>query len=1414
MPSKEGKLPRRETNDGASGSGSSHSIAPGRVSKRADSDRKRTQNRIAQKCLRERRAASGRHIANMLETMQFTTETDQVKQYSKLLEAQVKLVKDNQQMEDALFRMRKKLLSLSNAAATAAEDPVFDMILGRQAPQKDSTSDEERQDVVEENSSESNQPTVSNIETEAAETTINTTSPEILSTTAPAQVDALADNDTMDTIHVMFDNYIVPESGNEPQPSQADSIECYFAFDEPDLPQAGEFLLPMEDSSGQSNMFSDAPSGPTHNLNAMLQVSPWDMYSFAPAQKLTLYSGVEFSRKILQAASICISRIRQMALARHLSTDLITKQVAVATVHMLGTNSGLLQYLYGVNGAAYMERTVYWRLTGARRSLVPEPFRPTPLQCSSLSTSIGPVIDFLNWPEIRDQLILAGKNLDMDAFSRDVVFNTVIEVPEQNLAVNVFGQFRHQKRQQEDYSQFTSCGSNTKCSPTSTSPSGIKMPASALDEGWIYFEIDRTESDFQSWAADPIEEALSRRLWRKVQQFTKGTDPNLFLQDEDWLEDAPCNTPLESALGRIDPKFCAERTRLGQLLGNTPSWKVDKELANKYPFLDLSSTTHFTRPCQLSSPRTLALTTPRLAQQSILLLALMACCAAAAYIVWRLVSLHDHLERLFSQKTIGAETGGDLFLSPPFESNNVSGFIGQYRPDSEVGEITRNPEAKSHTTSNRYSTCVLSLRGITCGACVAQIATAVNNMPGVRSCRISLALSRVMIEYNGDLIQPPTIVSIIQDTGYDAWECPPSQGHRNLRDTLNTLAEAGAAWNQTSKQLRTNFGITMSLSTAIFAVSAIGTYARRPVYIHLCTGVEIVLAFVCLCVSRSMHLQAYKSFVGGIPRTVSTLASVGTILAFFHSLTLLGLPTRNGYDWGQPQDYKPTGSLASMAMLCTVVLGGQVAKHTVSRRSLGHTSLLANLFPPTAMIHSEGAQNRLDDPEYMVVTSLLQPGDIVRVPKGERVPADGVVVSGKASLNQSWLTGDDNPVQASSGDNILAGCLVVDGEIALQVERCGLDTRLGQLIERVSAADIEPTNTSSNGMSSSRIRWPVLPGKGRVVPISLVSAAVGQLELAWHHTSHKGYSADPWSIILAIERHAGDHPLTRAIVRIAEAQCGRATILPSVTNARYEPGRGVQGWVSLENGYLLHVAVGSRGWMKSLGIEVDWSLIPQEWRSTINTTVCVAFNKEQIGIIVLKDKLRPCAQPLISGLLNQGLEVGIITGDSWAAATTVAQALRIPRGNVHAELLPLDKARIVKEAKRNGPVIVVGDNYNDMAAFSEASVGVYVGCDDHDTHGADAAIHTISGAEKHEMGLVRLLRLIKTAKATVRRVHQNTYISFGYNIMALFLASGFLQQFDRRLVLTPIMASIGMCFDSFVVVWNGSRIAVDDETAK
>jgi P-type Cu+ transporter len=301
----------------------------------------------------------------------------------------------------------------------------------------------------------------------------------------------------------------------------------------------------------------------------------------------------------------------------------------------------------------------------------------------------------------------------------------------------------------------------------------------------------------------------------------------------------------------------------------------------------------------------------------------------------------------------------------------------------------------------------------------------------------------------------------------------------------------------------------------------------------------------------------------------------------------------------------------------------------------------------------------------------------------------------------------------------------------------------------------------------------------------------GRLSLGWHVISlecnKERYSRrDWWATVAAVERHASSHPLREAISAAAEVQGGQGdedTGHPLVTNAKYSPGKGVQGWVALRNQKPVHVAIGSKAFLKSLGIDVDLSPIPQKWRSGVNTTVCVAIAKSQAGIIVLQDRLRPCARDLVRDLISDGLKVGMITGDSWTAATHVARSLDIPQGRVHAELLPLDKAEIVRMSKKQGSVLAVGDNFNDMAAFSEASLGVYTGRGHNDGHGAEAALLQDSGPNGTD--LKRLYKLLVLARRVTSRVRQNTYISLGYNLIALLIASGALQQIDSRLELTP-----------------------------
>lgn len=363
MPAKSRKTSSSNTKSDSSRKSPNHRI---------DGSRKRTQNRIAQQCLRERRAASSRHMDNMFETMHFATETDLSQRYTVLLEAHMNLARENQLMEDALFRLRKKLLSLSNSTALAADDPVFDMMLGREnarEPELVITDTHEHcgdgRDLIDQQHPMGSPQTAADeplpsasmgVQNDAVtanltsnNTTLETpayleefldiyTGPQPIPETLGEIVVAL-DDASLDLLPYSADRQDGPELKKQPQQQP-------FTGSDDVYPQ----ILADPLSFAEIHATSVSSDLPTSDGRAQPQqlASPWDICSTAPPQKLTVQSGNEFSNKVLQASFQCMSIAQWSGLARNLTTDQLTQQVAVAAVNLIGRASGMQQYLYGM----------------------------------------------------------------------------------------------------------------------------------------------------------------------------------------------------------------------------------------------------------------------------------------------------------------------------------------------------------------------------------------------------------------------------------------------------------------------------------------------------------------------------------------------------------------------------------------------------------------------------------------------------------------------------------------------------------------------------------------------------------------------------------------------------------------------------------------------------------------------------------------------------------------------------------------------------------------------------------------------------------------------------------------------------------------------------------------------------------
>ncbi|KAF5652791.1 copper-transporting ATPase 2 [Fusarium sp. NRRL 25303] len=362
------------------------------------SERKRAQNRISQQCLREKNITYIRNLEETIELLQkVATGSDPRDRYSVLLDAHLKLIAENRKLEDALLRLRKKLLSFGQAATAAADDEVFDSIFRR----RDAENPEAQKSA----------PRTETVNYETPSSTLNP---------------------------------LINDQAFQDIQEQATHTDIF---------KDASFLLDLS-TAGQVQHDALTPStmqpGDTFLDPAVSSLSPRSLL-FVPNQ-LSITSMSIFGSRLLGACRRHLDNLRDAG--NH--SDMADKIIKTA-VRFSMRCAGLESYAYGVNGAKYIERVISWRLGIESRNSVPLPFRPTPLQSKNPTHFWG--IDLFNWPEIRDQLVLEAETTDFDELIKDLVLHSVIEPANHSVAVNVLDIFenqvlrrrQHQKSPQRSY---------------------------------------------------------------------------------------------------------------------------------------------------------------------------------------------------------------------------------------------------------------------------------------------------------------------------------------------------------------------------------------------------------------------------------------------------------------------------------------------------------------------------------------------------------------------------------------------------------------------------------------------------------------------------------------------------------------------------------------------------------------------------------------------------------------------------------------------------------------------------------------------------------------------------------------------------------------------------------------------------
>ncbi|MDZ4260861.1 MAG: heavy metal translocating P-type ATPase [Pseudomonadota bacterium] len=541
------------------------------------------------------------------------------------------------------------------------------------------------------------------------------------------------------------------------------------------------------------------------------------------------------------------------------------------------------------------------------------------------------------------------------------------------------------------------------------------------------------------------------------------------------------------------------------------------------------------------------------------------------------------------------------------------------------------------------------------------------------------------------------------------------------------------------------------------------------------------------------------------------------------------------------------------AVITTLVLLGQVLELRARSQTNTAIKLLLGLAPKTARIVRD------DGNEEDIPLEQVQPGDKLRIRPGEKVPVDGSVVDGVSHVDESMVTGEPVPVEKSSGTKVIGATINGTGGLVMVAEKVGADTLLAQIVQMVAQAQRSraPIQKLADQVSGyfvpavvfialiTMVIWGVWGPEPRLAhavinavavliiacpcalglatPVSIMvgtgrGATMGVLfknaealevmrkvdtlvvdktgTLTEGHpelvsvTAAEGFDeAEIVRLAASIER-GSEHPLAAAIVRGAEK---RKTELAAAENFQSVTGKGVTGVVDGRK-----IALGNLKLMQDLGIDVgDLPSQADALRSEGQTVMFLGVDGRIAGLIGVADPIKETTAEAIRLLHGEGIRIVMLTGDSRKTAEAVAAKLDIDQ--VHAEVLPDQKAAVVKQLQAEGRIVAMaGDGINDAPALAQAHVGIAMGT------GTDVAMESagITLVKGDLRGIVRARRL---SQATMGNIRQNLFFAFIYNAAGVPIAAGLLYPFFG-LLLSPMIAAAAMSFSSVSVITNALRL--------
>ncbi|MEO0375177.1 MAG: heavy metal translocating P-type ATPase [Cyanobacteria bacterium P01_A01_bin.17] len=731
----------------------------------------------------------------------------------------------------------------------------------------------------------------------------------------------------------------------------------------------------------------------------------------------------------------------------------------------------------------------------------------------------------------------------------------------------------------------------------------------------------------------------------------------------------------------------------------------------------------------------------------------------------------------------------------------------------------------------------LYLQGMSCAACAQTIEKAVRSVPGVLDCAVNFATEQATVRYAPDETSIQAIQKSIVNAGYGAAPADEAQSEE---------LEAMARHQLVSLRLKVLVGLGLSSLLVIGSLpDMLGVELPELHWLHN-AWVQLVLATPVMCwCGQAFFFGAWKALEKR-SADMNTLVALGTGTAYFYSLFTTLFPNILQAQGLQPQLYYEPA-----AVIISLILLGRWLERRARRQTSEAIRQLMGLQAKTARVVRDGL-------EVAVPIADVWVGDQVAVRPGEKVPVDGVVVSGRSAVDESMVTGESMPVTKDIGDSVIGATINQTGFFEFQADRVGKDTVLAQIVQLVetaqsSKAPIQKLADQITGWfvpvvlaiaSTTFIIWFTLTGNFTLSMISTIgvliiacpcalglatptSIMVGTGKGAEHGILIKGadslelaHKVD--TVILdktgtltqgqpmvthyaTVEGTANRHELRLLQMAAALEQQSEHPLAAAVV--RYAHAQGVETEQEVCQFKAVagmgvqgkigehHLHIGTQQWMHALGIETD--SYQNHLRETTLTTAWIAMDGEIAGVIGIADALKESSPQVVKTLQKMGLEVVMLTGDNQQTAIAIAEEAGIE--HVLANVSPDQKAAQVQALQSEGKVVaMVGDGINDAPALAQADVGIAIGT------GTDVAI-SASDITLISGDLQGVVTAIQLSRATMQNIRQNLFFAFIYNVIGIPIAAGVLYP-ALGWLLNPMIAGGAMALSSVSVVSNALRL--------